>query len=247
MSTAQMSIEQDGTEPPADETDGGRPSALKMRLCAVSRQITPVSQMLRFVVGPDGGVVPDLKATLPGRGVWLYGSAARVQDAVKKRCFSRSFKRDVRVDAALVDQVDALLALRARESLALANKAGDVVTGFAKLEAALGAHTCLLLHAKEASADGVIKLDRRLRAIFADSAPDGTETQNIGLQGRALIANVLSGAEMDLALGRSNVVHAAVSAGHAGLAAAKRFRALVRFRIGDMEENCPSGASAMGV
>lgn len=223
-----LAMARDGAET-MDETDDGRPKAARMRTCIATRTLCPIEDLVRFVLSPDGAVVPDLKLCLPGRGVWVGASAHTLRDALKKRAFSRGFKRDVRVDGALVDLVDALLLTRAREALSLANKAGDVVTGFAKLESALSTRTSLLLHASEAAADGAGKLDRRMRAIRGK---------------RALIVNVLSGPEMDLALGRSNVIHAAVSDGPAGLAAAEKFRALVRFRSGGMEDECPGGAGA---
>src|SRR5262249_1827720 len=131
----------------ADETDHGRPRAARARTCIATRTVHPAEELIRFVVGPDGTVIPDLKAALPGRGVWVLASIDAVSHAVAKRAFTRGFKREVRVAPDLAAQVGALLTDRAREALALANKAGAVVTGFAKVEAALAARPLALIHA----------------------------------------------------------------------------------------------------
>lgn len=203
----------------ADETDGGRPRGARLRTCIATRTVRPADELLRFVLSPEGRVVPDLKACLPGRGVWVGASAEAVAQAVARRAFARSFKREAQAAADLPAQVDALLLDRAREALALANKAGGVVTGFAKVEAALAGRPLALVHAADAAADGVEKLDRRYRAAAGEDA---------------VILRVFTGAEMDLALGRSNVVHAALDRGPAARACLNRIRMLLRYRAGGL-------------
>jgi hypothetical protein len=199
----------------ADETDGGRPRAARERTCAVTRVSAPASELMRFVVAPDGAVTPDLKAALPGRGVWLTPTAEAVARAVRGKVFARAFRREVVVPPDLGARVEALLAVRAREALALANKAGAVIVGFAQVEAALGRRPLALLHAQEAAEDGAEKLDRKYRALV----PSGGE-----------VLRPFAGVELDLALGRSNVVHAALDRASAARACLDRIRTLVRFR-----------------
>src|SRR5262245_30119932 len=78
------------------------------RLCAVSREVKPVDELIRFVVGPEG-VVPDLKRKLPGRGLWITADRATLKDAVAKNVFARGFKREIRVTPDLIELTERLL------------------------------------------------------------------------------------------------------------------------------------------
>jgi predicted RNA-binding protein YlxR (DUF448 family) len=93
--------------------------------------------LIRFVVSPEGAVVPDLRGRLPGRGAWVTANAATVAEAVKRRAFGRAFKAEVRASPDLRRRFDRALLADLRGALALANKAGAVITGFAKVEAAI--------------------------------------------------------------------------------------------------------------
>ena len=90
----------------------------------------PVDELIRFVVGPDGEVVPDVKRKLPGRGLWITANRAAIEQAVKRNVFARGFKRDVRVAADLAEQTERLLERAALDALAIAGKAGLVVGRF---------------------------------------------------------------------------------------------------------------------
>jgi predicted RNA-binding protein YlxR (DUF448 family) len=173
----------------------------RQRSCAVTRAIREEHELIRFVASPDGIIVADLAARLPGRGVWVTCSKASVDEAVRKATFARSLKAKVEASADLPDQVEALMRRRALNALSIANKAGEVLAGAFKLEAALGkGQIAALLHALEAAADGRDKLDRKYRAVNpAAPAPIGLFTVE----------------ELSLALGRSNVVHAGLRGGGA--------------------------------
>jgi predicted RNA-binding protein YlxR (DUF448 family) len=97
------------------------------RTCIVTRQKGDPSELIRFVLGPDNCIVPDIRARLPGRGAWVTGTAATVELAVKRKAFTRSFKQEVRFASPLVEQIDQLLERDALQALAFANKAGQVV------------------------------------------------------------------------------------------------------------------------
>jgi uncharacterized protein len=199
--------------------DGGpRAGAGTERFCAVTRTSRPVDEMIRFVIGPDG-VVPDLKRKLPGRGIWITATKAALTAAVSRNAFAKSFKRDVKVAPNLPDLTETLLRRAALDALAIAGKAGAVVPGYAKVEAAL-THDRLaaLLHGSDARPDGVRKLGGILR-----QRPDAD---------RIITVTAFSSAELDLALGRSNVVHAALLAGPASNTFLARFHRLERFRTG---------------
>src|SRR6185503_4435887 len=101
-----------------EELDAGpRKAPGTERLCAVTRAVKPVGELIRFVVGPDG-VVPDLKRKLPGRGLWITGDRATLEDAVARKTFARGFKRDVRVTLQLLDMTEQLLVRAALDALA---------------------------------------------------------------------------------------------------------------------------------
>src|SRR3981081_1172204 len=96
-----------------------------MRMCAVTRQVRPIDELIRFVVGPGGEVVPGLKRKLPGRGRWVAASGRTVEEAVRRHQFSKGFKRDVRVAPTLAADTEALLGRGVIEAPALAARAGQ--------------------------------------------------------------------------------------------------------------------------
>jgi uncharacterized protein len=219
---------------PNDELDAGPrkggPGA--ERLCAVSRAVKPVDELIRFVVGPDG-VVPDLKRNLPGRGLWISADKHTLRDAVAKNVFARGFKRELRVSPALVEETERLLVRSALDALAIAGKASQVVTGFAKVEAAIAREAIVgLVHASDAGADGVAKLAGALR-----HRPDAD---------RVKLIKDFTTAQLDLALGRSNVVHAALLAGSANDTFLARLARLERFRAGEAAQGKGQGTAQAG-
>lgn len=197
-----------------------RRNAERLRQCIVTRERKAQEGLLRFVAGPDGVLVPDLKGTLPGRGVWVSATRAAVETAVKKRLFARALATQVVVAEDLALQVERRLEEAATGALAIANKAGQVVAGFAKVEAALGKGGVIgLVHAREASADGIAKLAaaaRRRARVSGEPVPQ--------------VVRAIARDQMDLALGRSNVIHAALLAGGASNSFLKRAGALSRYR-----------------
>jgi uncharacterized protein len=204
-----------------DDIDAGRRRASPERLCIATRVVKPTGDMIRFVVGPDGAVVPDVKHKLPGRGVWVTANRAAVAAAMERKAFGRGFKREVRVAPDLVERTEHLLARSALDALAIAHKAGAVVAGFARVEAALDGETVVaLIHAADASPEGARKLAAAARGRAGNH--DGP-----------MVIEMFTSAQLDLALGRSNVVHAAVLAGPASAGFIARCRSLERFRSED--------------
>jgi len=203
-----------------------------MRMCAVSREVRPIDELIRFVVAPSGEVIPDLKRKLPGRGLWVSASRRTVPEAVRRHQFSRGFKRDVRVAATLPADTEALLERSCTEALAMAAKAGQVISGFAKVEGLLEqGRAGALIHASDGAADGIRKLD----------AIAGQRGRNIGESPVLAIVTVLTSAELDLALGRSNVIHAALLAGPASKTFLSRCQTLVRYRLDDDDKTGDGG------
>ena len=197
------------------------------RLCAVTRTVKPVDDLIRFVVGPDG-IVPDLKRKLPGRGLWITADKPTLRDAITRNVFARGFKREIRATAELIDLTELLLQRAALDALSIAGKAGLVLTGFAKVEAAIARESIVgLVHAADAGTDGVAKLAGALR-----HRPDAEQVTMI---------KTFATAQLDLALGRSNVVHAALLAGPANDTFLARFTRLERFRSGEPGDSGRNG------
>src|SRR5580692_1775998 len=199
-----------------------------MRMCAVTREVRPIDELIRFVVAPSGEDVADLKRKLPGRGLWVSASHQAVAEAVRRNHFRKGFKRDVRVAPTLVSDTEALLVRSAIEALAMAAKAGQVLSGFAKVEEALRERqpqgpVQALIHASDGAADGIRKLDALIRQNGA----------NRGESSPIPILTALTSTELDLALGRANVIHAALLAGPASKTFLSRSQILVRYRSAD--------------
>jgi len=130
-----------------------------LRTCIVTSETSAPEQMIRFVVGPEGDVVPDLARRLPGRGLWLRAERAIVEQAVAKKAFSRAARAQVGAAADLPERVEYLLLQRTLEDLARARRAGRAVAGFVKVEQMIGQRRAgLLIVAEEAAGDGLGKL-----------------------------------------------------------------------------------------
>ena len=189
------------------------------RTCIVTRESGPAEGLIRFVSAPDGTVVPDLKRSLPGRGCWVTATRARIDEAVKKQIFKRALKDDVTASPELGALVDQLLVKRALGSLSLSRKAGQLTTGSAKVDAAIrSGEATIVLHSTEAAADGIRKLTQARKAVASGGGPV--------IPSQTLFTT----AQMDLALGGVNVIHAAALAGSAGENLKKHIAALTQFR-----------------
>ena len=213
----------------AVELDRGPREAERTRMCALTREIRPLSELIRFVVGPDGTAVPDVKTKLPGRGLWIKATREALGEAIKRKVFTRGFKREVRLPQDLIEQTERLLERAVLDALAIAGEASSVVAGFAKTEAALEHEEVIaVLHAAGAAADGVRKLQANARRRRSGPPP-----AEIGF---------LTTAQLDLALSRPNVVHAALLAGPASETFLARCRRLERFRTGDQHHQAGKAA-----
>lgn len=190
------------------------------RRCIVTRATGPKTGLIRFVSGPDDEVVPDIAGRLPGRGMWVSAEAGTLRAATGKGYFARAAKRGVKVPPDLPERVEALLATRLVELVALARKAGQAVAGLEKTrEALVSGEARLLLQA----ADGSVRERGRLRP------PEGENS----------LVSCLFAHELGLAFARDRVIHAAVLAG--GLGDRIRDEALRLSGIRDVTDRPASG------
>ena len=172
--------------------------AARERRDIVSGQVMDEAALVRFVAGPDGAVVPDLARKLPGRGMWVAADRASVAAAAKKGLFARSAKAKLSASPDLPDQVEALLRRRVLDGLGLAKRAGDLISGFEKVAAALGAgKAAWLIEAADGAADG-----RRKISNVARKSPNPPQ-----------VLGLFTAEELGLALGGENVIHTAFLAG----------------------------------
>jgi uncharacterized protein len=163
------------------------------RRCILTGAPPPAGGLIRFAVGPDGTVVPDILGRLPGRGLWLSPGPDHVARAARKGHFARAARARVVVPGDLAETVEALLAGRLVALISMARKGGAAVAGYEKTRAALLAGgVAALIQAR----DGSPREKARLRPPSGAARIGGLTAQEIGL-----------------AFGRGYVIHAALSTG----------------------------------
>ncbi|MBE0453303.1 RNA-binding protein [Roseovarius autotrophicus] len=134
---------------PKDRSDGPE------RKCIATGELRPKAQLVRFVIGPDGAVVPDIAAKLPGHGIYVVPTRAAIERAATKGLFARAAKQPVTVPEALADRVEALIARRLIDLISLARKGGGAVAGYEKVKDRLArGDVRVLLQASDGSERG---------------------------------------------------------------------------------------------
>ncbi|MBS0470123.1 MAG: RNA-binding protein [Proteobacteria bacterium] len=172
---------------------------MRERRCIVRGEVMPDSGLIRFVVAPDGTLTPDLAATLPGRGIWLGADAASLATAVKKNLFARAAKAPVTVPADLAARIEMLLVSRMQADLGLARRSGQLLLGFDTVLKAIQSDNPpqVLVEASDGAADGK-------RKLFGAAHARGLKIE---------VIECLTTSEISLAVGRENVIHAALKSG----------------------------------
>ncbi|MCY3876086.1 MAG: RNA-binding protein [Rhodobacteraceae bacterium] len=200
------------------------------RRCIVTGISAPRSSLIRFVVGPERTIIPDVRGNLPGRGIWVAPDAAALERAAGRKLFSRAARMAVEASPSLVNDVDAILSARVVELIALARKAGKAVSGFEKTRALVrSGRAAILFHATDGSG--------RERSRLPGSRGHATA---------GTLFRCLSGAEMGLAFGRERVIHAAMAKGGlsdrivADARRLSRFRGAEPARVPDKQEETES-------
>jgi hypothetical protein len=194
------------------------------RRCALTHEVKEAADLIRFVVGPDDVLVPDTDARAEGRGVWISLGEKHVAEAVKKKAFAKSLKTSVTVPDDLPGLTRLRLEQRFLSSLQMAKKSGQLLTGAMKVKAALETGKALaLLTATDAADDGKNKMLATLKAASLSAEEMGLNAPKVGH------FELLDSAQLGLALGNENVIHAAPTQGAAGEAAVKRAERLARY------------------
>jgi uncharacterized protein len=168
------------------------------RRCIATGESQPKAGLVRFVIGPDAQVVPDILNRLPGRGIYVAADRAAIDRAATKNLFTRAARTSVRVPDGLADMVETLLARRVTDLISMARKAGDAVTGYEKVKDWLTkGQARVLIQASDGSERGKSKLH----------APDPVR------DGEATFVGCLTARELGLSFGREHAIHAALAAG----------------------------------
>ncbi len=183
-----------------------------IRQCVVTRERLLKEQMLRFVLDPNGCVIPDIRCKLPGRGVWVEATKKRVEEAIARKAFARGFKQPVSVVSDMPDLIENLLHKDCLSALSLAYRAGNVIIGSAKLLEAIGKKPIVfILHSSEAAEDGCRKLDNKFSAALNSGEMPSNNVSFFSCE------------QLSSALGQPKVVHIGLKDG----SVTNRFRRLV--------------------
>jgi predicted RNA-binding protein YlxR (DUF448 family) len=204
-------------------TESEKDEPMNDRMCIVTRESAPAEMLIRFVAGPDGTVVPDLKRTLPGRGCSVTASRALVDQAVKKQLFARALKSGVKALPELGEQVDRLLVSQMTGMMNMARKAGQFLSGTTKVDNAVRSGAALaVFHATDAAPDGVRKISSARKAwMHIMEEPEEIPAFQL-----------LSHEEMQELMGDNAFIHAVALAGQAGEGVVKRAKLLETYRGG---------------
>jgi uncharacterized protein len=206
--------------------DDDQDELMNERMCIVTRESLPAEAMIRFVAGPDGSVVPDLKRALPGRGCSVKAERALVEKAVKKNIFARALKKDVKPTDDLPQQVDRLLVMQMTGMMNMARKASQFLSGTMKVDNAVRSGAALaVFHANDAAADGVRKIASARKAWAMTM--DEPEVPAFRL---------LTYEEMQELMGDNAFIHAVALAGQAGEGVVKRAKLLETYRGGSSDK-----------
>jgi predicted RNA-binding protein YlxR (DUF448 family) len=194
------------------------------RQCALTREVKPVADLIRFVVSPDGEVVPDTEAKAEGRGVWISLGEKFVAEAVRKKAFERSLKQKVKLPEDLSELTRRRLTERFVSALQMARKAGQLMTGAQKVREAIErGEVVALITATDAAEDGRQKLLGALRGRERAARDAGSEAPQVPH------LEMLDSAQLGLALGLESVIHAALVQGAASQSALNRANRLTRY------------------
>ena len=190
------------------------------RMCIVTRERGQADDLIRFVAGPEGLVVPDLRHILPGRGCWVTARREIIDTAVKRKLFGRALKAEVKAAADLGATVDRLLLASLAGMMNIARKSGQFIIGSGKVNVAIRSGEAIaVFHAADAAADGVRKLRQAntARSLTLDEP-------------EIPVFRPFTAEELTDAMGEAAFIHAAALAGQAGEGVVKRAKMLARYR-----------------
>lgn len=169
-------------------------STNRQRFCLVTRERDKPENLIRFVLSPDGYIVPDLTERLPGKGMWLKADKNVLHKAIESRLFSRVMQCQVQIPENLLSMIKDGLRSKIKDTFGFARRAGQITYGFVKV--------------REKISQGV--------AGLIIQATDGSEDEKkrllSGVKYLPVVA-VFTTEELGMIFGREHVVHAAIDKG----------------------------------
>jgi predicted RNA-binding protein YlxR (DUF448 family) len=196
-----------------------RSEKVSERRCIVTRESAPRAGLVRFVLGPDGAVVPDLAESLPGRGVWVSAARAAVETARAKNTFAHAFRAPAKPPADLADRIERLLAERCIALIGFARRADQIFVGRDQVKAAIGAEAIALL--------------------LAASDSEGRDAADLAARFGGERFAVLTAEELGAALKREAIVHMGVKPGRLAETLARELRRLQGLRAEEAQPARP--------
>lgn len=201
-----------------------RSEKISERRCIVTRESAPRAGLVRFALGPDGAVVPDLAEALPGRGVWVTAARAAVETARAKNIFAHAFRAPAKPPADLAARIERLLAERCMALIGFARRADQLFVGRDQVKAAIG---------QAAHGADTIAL------LLAASDSEGRDAADLAARFGGERIAVLTSAELGAALGREAIVHMGVKPGRLAETLARELRRLEGMRAPEAQSARP--------
>jgi len=170
------------------------------RRCLASGDTRDPIDMVRYVLSPDGVVMPDIAGKLPGRGVWVSSDRKSLEKTIALKSFGRGFKTKSKVDGDLVTLTENLLARRVLGLITMARKAGVIAMGFDQVQSmAREAAIAFRIEAKDGSKDGRSKIRTLSKAMNRE--------QDLA---DPIVIGCFTAQDIGKALARDSIVHAAI-------------------------------------
>jgi predicted RNA-binding protein YlxR (DUF448 family) len=163
------------------------------RKCIVTGDVLPKSGLIRFVVGPDSDIVPDVVGKLPGRGIYVTATRDALETAATKGAFQRAARAKVKVQDGLAEEVERQIARRVVDLISLARKSGDAVAGYEKVK------------------DFLYRDDAKVLIQASDGSSRGKSKLSTPHYGHYI--GWLTADEIGAAFGRQTVIHGALASG----------------------------------
>lgn len=198
----------------AKASEHATPGTGSLRRCLASATKKETAALVRFVVGPDGVLVPDVGGRLPGRGLWLSADAGALERASRKGLFARALKMPVRLPADLKDEVERQLVRRCLDLVSFARRSGEAVCGLDRTNAWLASgKAAIVCTARDAGTGSTA-------GRAASTEPGGGPAH----------LDVLTADELGAVFGRARVAHAAIARGRLAERIGIEARRLAGFR-----------------
>jgi len=170
----------------------------KTAICAVTNEVLPQAEMIRFVIAPDGSIVADLTQKLPGVFLWVKADHATLKKAIWRNTFAAKTRQNVTIPENLLESIESGLFRLAMQTLSMAKRAGELRFGFTKVDEALRSHTAAVY------------------VVASDAKENGREkVERLAIHENLPVIDEWTSAQLSASIGEENVIHMVLA--HGGL------------------------------